>query len=228
MRRVSIAELISQAGSGAAWIALVAIVYDRTEARACWLAAALVGCVRGAAPLPGPWVGCAGRPLRPARRSMVVSDLAAAAAFVGLAFADAPIALVALASRRAALAEAPFGPAANAQLVDARAARSSAPWATATRSAAIGARARHRRRSSAALLRRRVRSADERSSSTRRRSSVSAVLVAARDRRSRTAPSRRSSPRTSGVSGRRPHRRATSGRCELDARRASVSACSAP
>ena len=40
VRRVSIAKLISQAGSGAAWIALVAIVYDRTDGSGVWLAAA--------------------------------------------------------------------------------------------------------------------------------------------------------------------------------------------
>ena len=48
VRRVSIAKLISQAGSGAAWIALVAIVYDRTDGSGVWLAAALVRLVRGA------------------------------------------------------------------------------------------------------------------------------------------------------------------------------------
>ena len=111
VQRVSIAKLISQAGSGAAWIALVAIVYDRTDGSGVWLAAALVGSFAVRA-IAGPWVGALGD--RYDRRAvMVVSDLAAAAAFVGLAFADAPIALVALASV-AALAEAPFGPAANA------------------------------------------------------------------------------------------------------------------
>ena len=113
----------------------MAIVYDRTDGSGVWLAAALVGsfAVRAVA---GPWVGALGD--RFDRRAvMVVSDLAAAAAFVGLAFADAPIALVALASV-AALAEAPFGPAANAQLVMLVPEEQRA-WATATRSAAIGA-----------------------------------------------------------------------------------------
>ena len=135
VRRVSIAKLISQAGSGAAWIALVAIVYDRTDGSGVWLAAALVGSFAVRA-IAGPWVGVLGD--RYDRRAvMVVSDLAAAAAFVGLAFADAPIALVALASV-AALAEESFGPAANAQLVMLVPEEQRA-WATATRSAAIGA-----------------------------------------------------------------------------------------
>jgi MFS family permease len=135
VRRVSIAKLISQAGSGAAWIALVAIVYDRTDGSGLWLAAALVGSFAVRA-LAGPWVGALGD--RFDRRTvMVSSDLAAAAAFVGLAFADEPIVLVLLAAV-AALAEAPFGPAANAQLVMLVPEEQRA-WATATRSAAIGA-----------------------------------------------------------------------------------------
>ena len=135
VRRVSLARLISQAGSSAAWIALVAIVYDRTDGSGVWLAAALVGsfAVRAVA---GPWVGALGD--RYDRRTvMVVSDLLAAAAFVGLAFADAPLVLVALAVVTA-LAEAPFAPAANAQLVMLVPVEQRA-WATATRSAAVGA-----------------------------------------------------------------------------------------
>ena len=127
--------MISQAGSGAAWIALVAVIYDRTDGSGLWLAAALVSSFAVRA-LAGPWVGALGDHFD--RRSvMVVSDLAAAAAFVGLAFADEPIALVALAVV-AALAEAPFGPAANAQVVMLVPEEQRA-WATATRSAAIGA-----------------------------------------------------------------------------------------
>ena len=135
VRRVTVAKLISQAGSGAAWIALVAVIYDRTDGSGLWLAAALVSSFAVRA-LAGPWVGALGDHFD-RRAVMVVSDLAAAAAFVGLAFADEPIALVALAVV-AALAEAPFGPAANAQVVMLVPEEQRA-WATATRSAAIGA-----------------------------------------------------------------------------------------
>src|SRR5262245_66196205 len=82
VRRVSIAKLISQAGSGAAWIALVAIVYDRTDGSGIWLAATLVGSFAVRA-IAGPWVGALGD--RFDRRTVMVgSGPAAGAGFVGL------------------------------------------------------------------------------------------------------------------------------------------------
>jgi MFS family permease len=76
------------------------------------------------------------RPVRPSHRDGRVGSRRGRCV-VGLAFAEAPIALVALAVV-AALAEAPFSPAANAQLVMLVPPEHRA-WATATRSAAVGA-----------------------------------------------------------------------------------------
>src|SRR5262249_6469012 len=94
-------------------IALIAVVYTRTGGSGAWLTAALVGSFVVSV-VAGPWVGAAGD--RFDRRTvMVASDLLAAAAFLGLATVHSPLALLALAPAAAA-AEAPFGPAAGAQL----------------------------------------------------------------------------------------------------------------
>src|SRR5947209_8145397 len=135
IRRLAVARFISTTGSLAAMIALVAVVYNRTDGSGAWLTAALVGSFVVHL-LAGPWVGAVGDRFD-RRKVMIASDLLAAAAFVGLALAHSPIALVGLALVAAA-AEAPFGPAAGAQLAmlvpeEQRAA------ANASRAAAAGA-----------------------------------------------------------------------------------------
>ncbi|HEY3921400.1 MAG TPA: MFS transporter [Gaiellaceae bacterium] len=113
VRRLSIAQLISSTGDLAAMIALIAVVYARTGESGAWLTAALVGSFAVNLAV-GPLAGALGD--RFDRRAvMVASDLTAAAAFVGLATVHRPLALVGLALLAAA-AEAPFGPAASAQL----------------------------------------------------------------------------------------------------------------
>ena len=113
MRRLSGAQLISSTGDLAAMIALIAVVYERTGGSGAWLTAAIVGSF-GVNLVVGPWVGALGDRFD-RRWVMIASDLAAGAAFVGLATVRSPLALVALALVAAA-AESPFGPAANAQL----------------------------------------------------------------------------------------------------------------
>jgi MFS family permease len=115
VRRVAIARLVSQAGSQAAVVALLALVYERTHGSGVWLAAIFLSSFVVVVIVFGPLVGMIGD--RFDRRTvMIVSDLAAAAAFVGLAFANDPFALLGL-SICAAAAQAPFTPAANAQLL---------------------------------------------------------------------------------------------------------------
>jgi MFS family permease len=63
----------------------------------------------------GPWAGALGDRFD-RRLVMVVSDLSAAAVFVGVAFAHSPVALIAL-TAVASVAESPFGPASSAFLV---------------------------------------------------------------------------------------------------------------
>ena len=132
---LSASRLISTVGAMVAYVALVAVVYDRSGHSGGWVAAALV-VMFGVSAAVGPWAGALGDRFD-RRLLMIGSDLAAAAAFVGIAFAHSLPLLVVLAGLSAA-AEAPFGPASQALLVmlvpeDRR------TWATATRSSSASA-----------------------------------------------------------------------------------------
>ena len=117
------------------YVALVAVVYQRSGHSGGWVAAALV-VMFGLSALVGPWAGALGDRFD-RRLLMIGSDLAAAATFVGIAFAHSLPLLVVLAGL-SALAESPFGPSSQALLVmlvpeDKR------TWATATRSSSASA-----------------------------------------------------------------------------------------
>ncbi len=132
---LSASRLISTVGGMVSYVALVAVVYDRSGHSGGWVAAALV-VMFGVSALAGPWAGALGDRVD-RRRLMIGSDLAAAATFVAIAFAHSLPLLVVLAGL-SALAEAPFGPASQALLVmlvpeDRR------TWATATRASSASA-----------------------------------------------------------------------------------------
>lgn len=133
VRRVALARLISQAGSQAANVALIALVYERTNGSGIWLAAVFLSSFVVVRVILSPLMGLIGDHFD-RRVVMIVSDLAAAAAFVGLAFAHRPVVLLAL-SVCAAIAEAPFGPTANAQLLM-MVPEEMQTWATSVRSTA--------------------------------------------------------------------------------------------
>jgi MFS family permease len=106
--------MISVTGGRAAGIALVAVVYERSGGSGAWVAAAVLTQFATSV-LCGPWAGALGD--RFDRRAvMVVSDLSAAAVFVGIAFVQSPVMLIAL-TAVASIAESPFGPASSAFLV---------------------------------------------------------------------------------------------------------------
>jgi MFS family permease len=132
---LSASRLISGTGSMAAYVALVAVVYDRSGHSGTWVAGALVVSFGVSAAL-GPWAGHLGDRLD-RRRLMIASDLVAAAAFVGIAFAHSLPLLVLLAGVSAA-AETPSGPAAQALLVMV-VPEERRTWATATRSSSASA-----------------------------------------------------------------------------------------
>jgi MFS family permease len=111
--RFSVSRMISVTGTRVSWIALVAVIYARTGSGA-WISAALV-VQFGVFAVSAPWTGAIGDRFD-RRRVMIASDLAAALAFVGIAFAHSPLLLVVLAGV-ASVAEAPFGPASSAFLV---------------------------------------------------------------------------------------------------------------
>lgn len=132
---LSASRLISTVGAMVSYVALVAVVYQRSGHSGGWVAAALV-VMFGLSALVGPWAGALGDRFD-RRLLMIGSDLAAAATFVGIAFAHSLPLLVVLAGL-SALAESPFGPSSQALLVmlvpeDKR------TWATATRSSSASA-----------------------------------------------------------------------------------------
>jgi MFS family permease len=113
VRRLALARLISVTGSAAAYTALMFEIYEQTGS-AVWLAAALL-VTEGVSGAVGPFASVLGD--RFDRRTvMIVSDLAAAACFAGMALvADSPGPLVLIAFL-SALSEAPFWPASSAAI----------------------------------------------------------------------------------------------------------------
>ena len=113
VRRLALARVISVTGSAAAYTALMFEIYDQTGS-AVWLAAALL-VTEGVTGLVGPVTSVLGD--RFDRRTvMIVSDLAAAVCFAGMALvAESPGPLVFIAFL-SALAEAPFWPASSAAI----------------------------------------------------------------------------------------------------------------
>ena len=113
VRRLALARLISVTGSAAAYTALMFEIYEQTGS-AVWLAAALL-VTEGVSGAVGPFASVLGD--RFDRRTvMIVSDLAAAACFAGMALvaeSPGPLVLIAFLS---ALAEAPFWPASSAAI----------------------------------------------------------------------------------------------------------------
>lgn len=113
VRRVAVARGISLTGSGAAFTVLAYIVYRLTGESAIWLSVTLL-LTMGMQGLVQPiasWLG----DRFDRRRVLVISDLGAAAGFVGLAFARTPGQLVVVASITAIL-ESPVWAVAGASI----------------------------------------------------------------------------------------------------------------
>jgi MFS family permease len=106
IHRLAAARLISVTGGDAAYIALVALVYDRTGS-SLWVSAALLAMI-GIGGACAPFAGALGDRFD-RRRVLIGSDLAAAACFGAIALVDEPWQLVVLAGLGAA-AESPFIP----------------------------------------------------------------------------------------------------------------------
>jgi MFS family permease len=113
VRRVAAARGISLTGSGAAFAALAYIVYRLTGESAVWLSVTLL-LTMGLQGVVQPFASWLGDRFD-RRRVLVVSDVAAAAGFVGLAFARTPGQLVALAAVTAVL-ESPVWAVAGASI----------------------------------------------------------------------------------------------------------------
>lgn len=112
VRRLGAARAVSIAGSEAAYLALVALVFHETGSP-YWVSAAVLAMV-GCSTLAGPLAGALGDRFD-RRRVMIVSDLSAAVAFVALALVHEPWLLVVVAGIAAVL-ESPFVPASQAAI----------------------------------------------------------------------------------------------------------------
>jgi MFS family permease len=111
-RRLALGRLISLTGGSAAYIALVAAIYDETGS-AAWVSAALFAGVIGtlvATPFSG-WLG----DRFDRRRILIAADLAAAAVSLAMALSGQPLALVVLLGV-SAVAQSPFDPASAAAI----------------------------------------------------------------------------------------------------------------
>jgi MFS family permease len=127
VRRVAFARGISLTGSGAAFTVIAVVVYRLTDGNASWLSLTLL-LTMGLQGLVQPLASWLGDRFD-RRRVLVVSDLAAAAGFVALAFARTPGQLVAIAAITAVL-ESPVWAVAGASipnLID----EEHLPWANA-------------------------------------------------------------------------------------------------
>ena len=113
VRRLALARLVSWAGTQAAYIALIALIYERSGGSGIWISAALLAAL-GARVIASPWAGMLGDYFD-RRIVMVGSDLAAAGCFVAISQVRSLPSLVALAAV-AGIAEAPFSPASGALL----------------------------------------------------------------------------------------------------------------
>jgi MFS family permease len=104
VRRLATARLISVTGSAAAYMALNFVIYERTHS-AVWVAAALF-LTFGTVGFASPFAGALGDRFD-RRKVMIISDLAGAGCFLGMALVHAPWLLL-LFAFLSAIAEAPF------------------------------------------------------------------------------------------------------------------------
>jgi predicted MFS family arabinose efflux permease len=111
--RLAVSRAISVGGGGAAYTALLATIFERTDGSAVWLSATLL-LTFGVEGLVGPFAGALSD--RFERRSvMLISEGSATLCFVAMALADDPVWLLAFAFL-SAIAEAPFFSASRAAI----------------------------------------------------------------------------------------------------------------
>jgi MFS family permease len=125
IRRLAAGRLISVTGGAAAFTALNFTVWHETHSPGMQALSLLL--TFGVAGILGPFAGALGDRFD-RRRVMIVSEAAAAAVFLAMAFADTPVWLIGLAFV-AALAELPFFSASRAAIPNLVASEEDLPWA---------------------------------------------------------------------------------------------------
>jgi MFS family permease len=136
VRRLAVARLISVMGGAAAYTALLATIYERTDGSPAWLSATLL-LTFGVGGFVGPFAGHLGDRFD-RRMVMIVSDLLAAAAFAGMALVHSPVALVMLAFV-SAIVEQPFLAASQAAIPNLVDDESQVSWANSWVSVGVNA-----------------------------------------------------------------------------------------
>jgi MFS family permease len=136
VRRLALSRLISVTGSAAAYTALMATIYDRTNHSPWWLALTLL-LTFGIGGLLGPVAGHLGD-VFDRRRVMLISDLASAAFFLGMALVGSPLALIGFAFG-SAVADLPFMAASRAAIPNLVDVESDLAWANSWVSIGVNA-----------------------------------------------------------------------------------------
>ena len=134
--RLAVARLISVAGGAAAYTALMATIFERTDGSPGWLSATLL-LTFGVGGFVGPFAGHLGDRFD-RRRVMIISELIGAAAFMGMALVHSPVALLSFAFV-SAIADQPFFAASRAAIPNLVDDESQLPWANSWVSIGVNA-----------------------------------------------------------------------------------------
>lgn len=126
VQRLAVARLISVTGGAAAYTALMATIYARTNHSPGWLSATLL-LTFGVGGFVGPFAGHVGDRFD-RRKVMIASELVGAAAFAAMALVHSPVALLGFAFA-SAVADQPFFAASRAAIPNLVDDESQLPWA---------------------------------------------------------------------------------------------------
>jgi MFS family permease len=136
VQRLAVARLISVTGGAAAYTALMATIYERTNHSPGWLSATLL-LTFGVGGFVGPFAGHVGDRFD-RRRVMIASELVGAVAFAAMALVHGPLALLSLAFA-SAVSDQPFFAASRAAIPNLVDDESQLPWANSWVSVGVNA-----------------------------------------------------------------------------------------
>jgi MFS family permease len=136
VQRLAVARLISVTGGAAAYTALMATIYERTNHSPGWLSATLL-LTFGVGGFVGPFAGQVGDRFD-RRRVMIASELVGAVAFAAMALVHGPLALLSLAFA-SAVSDQPFFAASRAAIPNLVDDESQLPWANSWVSVGVNA-----------------------------------------------------------------------------------------
>jgi MFS family permease len=136
VHRLAVARLISVTGGAAAYTALMATIYERTNHSPGWLSATLL-LTFGVGGFVGPFAGHVGDRFD-RRKVMIASELVGAVAFAAMALVHSPLTLLGLAFA-SAVSDQPFFAASRAAIPNLVEDESQLPWANSWVSVGVNA-----------------------------------------------------------------------------------------